>query len=185
MLRVRKHRNLCAWHFSIVRNVTFMKFWCMYIMVTHISTVRQSLCYVESANTWQIDTPLMLHLPVSGVQNYVQIMPNAKWLPQPRCCLNLTKVTLVTNTSRNVWVSTSPLYVIVVQFEFRQDNLVTKLSSTQSNKMILSFAVVSTQLTSNQYKAVDEYFHHNSSTVNLLWTVFLCRALTSDIKWAK
>ena len=111
MLRVRKHRNLCAWHFSIVRNVTFMKFWCMYIMVTHISTVWQSLCYVESANTWQIDTPLMLHLPVSGVQNYVQIMPNAKWLPQPRCCLNLTKVTLVTNTSRNVWVSSPSLYI--------------------------------------------------------------------------
>ena len=94
------------------RNVTFMKFWCMYIMVTHISTVWQSLCYVESANTWQIDTPLMLHSPVSGAQKYVQIMPNAEWLPQPRCCLNLTKVTLVTNTSRNVWVSTSPLYII-------------------------------------------------------------------------
>jgi hypothetical protein len=31
--------------------------------------------------------------------------------------------------------------------------------------MILSFAVVSTRLTSSQYEAVDEYFHRNGSTV--------------------
>jgi len=35
----------------------------MYFIVTHMSTVWQSLRYVESANIQQIDTPLMLHSP--------------------------------------------------------------------------------------------------------------------------
>jgi hypothetical protein len=62
-------------------------------------------------------------------------------------------------------IAVTPLYVTTARFEFRIRKFSAKVSSTQSNKVILSFAVASTRLTSNQYETVDEYFHRNSSTV--------------------
>ena len=70
----------CGSVMNVKRNVTFTKFWFMYFMVTHSSTMWQSLRYVEAS---QYSTDWY----TSGIELTCKwghrIMPNAKWLLHP------------------------------------------------------------------------------------------------------